>query len=96
MGRGTPSHGAKNTLAWCEANPVRQNPRKRNPLLPLRPRAGEGESDGFSGCGCEWCDEPACWPDEEEDDGWDEELDEPVEARPPHRPAPLVCEWVTP
>lgn len=24
--------------------------------------------DGFSGCGCDHCDNPACWSEEEDDD----------------------------
>ena len=36
--------------------------------------------DGFSGCGCENCPYPACWPDDEEelddDDGFQERLKE--------------------
>ena len=42
--------------------------------------------DGFSKCGCEHCDEPECWPDDEvefADDDYDfhdEDEDEPGEA----------------
>lgn len=28
--------------------------------------------DGFSGCGCEGCAEPACWPDDDDDFGYDD------------------------
>lgn len=31
--------------------------------------------DGFSGCGCEHCSNPECWPDEDDDDGDYEPLD---------------------
>ena len=25
--------------------------------------------DGFERCGCDWCDNSACWDDDEEEDG---------------------------
>lgn len=28
--------------------------------------------DGFSGCGCEGCPNPACWPDDEDEYGDDD------------------------
>lgn len=37
--------------------------------------------DGFSGCGCDHCEYPACWPQEDEDYGDDFDM----ELSPSHR-----------
>lgn len=29
--------------------------------------------DGFSGCGCDHCDNPACWTDDDDWDGSDDD-----------------------
>jgi len=55
-------------------------------------------SDAFGGCGCEGCDEPACWG-YDDDDFVDEENDGLYRLAPRcgrGRPGRLVCEEVKP
>lgn len=50
--------------------------------------------DGFSGCGCEWCSEPACWPDDlDDEEPDDDEIYGPdYDACACRRPTAFICD----